>query len=73
MVVSPPIILSAFIRNAIRMGSGKPGSEIINPAKRLRSAFDMLERIQEDPQQAEVLIKGTEYIRVELQETAQRD
>jgi len=37
------------------------------------AAFDMLERIQEDPQQAEVLIKGTEYIRVELQETAQRE
>ncbi len=37
------------------------------------AAFEMLERIQENPEEAEVLIKGTEYIRVELKETAQRE
>lgn len=37
------------------------------------AAFEMLERIQENPEEAEVLIKGTEYIRCELKETAQRE
>jgi glycerol-3-phosphate dehydrogenase len=37
------------------------------------TAFELLERIQEDPNQAEVLIKGTEYIRCELKEAAQRE
>lgn len=37
------------------------------------AAFSMLERIQEDPAEAEVLIEGTEYTRVELQETAERE
>ncbi len=36
-------------------------------------AFELLENIQENPLQAEVLIKGTEYIRCELQEAAQRE
>lgn len=36
-------------------------------------AFKLLEMIQEDPNQAEVLIKGTEYLRCEIQETAQRE
>ncbi len=36
-------------------------------------AFILLELIQEDPKQAEVLIKGTEYIRCELRETAHRE
>jgi len=37
------------------------------------TAFRLLEWIQEDPRQAEVLIKGTEYLRCELQEAAQRE
>ena len=37
------------------------------------TAFRLLEWIQEDPKQAEVLIKGTEYLRCELQEAAQRE
>jgi glycerol-3-phosphate dehydrogenase len=37
------------------------------------AAFTMLEEIQEDPAQAEVLIKGTEYIRCELKEAAHRE
>ena len=36
-------------------------------------ALVLLEAIREDPRQAEVLIKGTEYIRCELQETKQRE
>ena len=36
-------------------------------------ALVMLDAIREDPSQAEVLIKGTEYIRCELQETKQRE
>jgi glycerol-3-phosphate dehydrogenase len=37
------------------------------------TAFSLLEMIQEDPSQAEVLIKGTEYIRCELREAASRE
>lgn len=37
------------------------------------TAFRLLEMIQEDPTQAEVLIKGTEYIRCELRETSKRE
>ena len=37
------------------------------------AAFELLERIQEDPKEAEVLIKGTEYIRCELQEASRRE
>ncbi len=37
------------------------------------TAFILLELIQEDPKQAEVLIKGTEYIRCELREAAHRE
>ena len=37
------------------------------------TAFILLELIQEDPEQAEVLIKGTEYIRCELREAAHRE
>lgn len=37
------------------------------------AAFQLLEMIQADPKQAEVLIKGTEYLRCELQEAAQRE
>lgn len=36
-------------------------------------AFVLLEDIRRDPRQAEVLIKATEYIRCELQETARRE
>lgn len=36
-------------------------------------AFGLLERIREDPAQAEVLIKGTEYIRCEIDQTARRE
>ena len=36
-------------------------------------AFKLLELIQEDPRQAEVLIKGTEYIRCELHEATHRE
>lgn len=36
-------------------------------------AFVLLEDIRRDPAQAEVLIKATEYIRCELQETARRE
>ncbi len=36
-------------------------------------AFGLLEDIRRDPRQAEVLIKATEYIRCELQETARRE
>ena len=36
-------------------------------------ALVLLEAIREDPGQAEVLIKGTEYIRCELQEAKQRE
>ncbi len=36
-------------------------------------ALVLLEVIREDPRQAEVLIKGTEYIRCELQEARQRE
>lgn len=37
------------------------------------SAFELLEMIQADPDQAEVLIKGTEYLRCELKEAARRE
>lgn len=37
------------------------------------TAFQLLEMIQADPAQAEVLIKGTEYLRCELRETANRE
>ncbi|MFH2130897.1 MAG: FAD-dependent oxidoreductase [bacterium] len=37
------------------------------------AAFSLLEMIQEEPRQAEVLIKGTEYIRCELHEAAHRE
>jgi glycerol-3-phosphate dehydrogenase len=37
------------------------------------AAFSLLEMIQADPRQAEVLIKGTEYLRCELREAAQRE
>lgn len=37
------------------------------------AAFRLLEMIQADPEQAEVLIKGTEYLRCELRETARRE
>ena len=37
------------------------------------TAFRLLEMIQEDPSQAKVLIKGTEYTRCELQEASQRE
>ena len=37
------------------------------------AAFRMLEMIREDPEQAEVLIKGTEYLRCELREAARRE
>ncbi len=37
------------------------------------TAFRLLEMIQEDPGQAEVLIKGTEYIRCELMEASERE
>ena len=36
-------------------------------------ALVLLEAIRRDPREAEVLIKGTEYIRCELQETKQRE
>ena len=36
-------------------------------------AFKLLEMIQADPDQAEVLIKGTEYLRCELREAARRE
>ncbi|MFT5698667.1 MAG: glycerol-3-phosphate dehydrogenase [Desulforhopalus sp.] len=37
------------------------------------AAFRLLEMIQADPDQAEVLIKGTEYLRCELREAARRE
>ncbi|NQU65782.1 MAG: FAD-dependent oxidoreductase, partial [SAR324 cluster bacterium] len=37
------------------------------------TAFGLLELIQENPDQAEVLIKGTEYIRCELHEATHRE
>jgi len=37
------------------------------------SAFRLLEMIQADPDQAEVLITGTEYLRCELREAARRE
>ena len=37
------------------------------------TAFRLLEMIQEDPGQAKVLIKGTEYIRCELMEASERE
>lgn len=37
------------------------------------TAFGLLELIQENPNQAEVLIKGTEYIRCELHEATHRE
>ncbi len=37
------------------------------------TAFTLLEQIQENPDQAEVLIKGTEYIRCELLEATHRE
>ncbi len=37
------------------------------------SAFGLLEMIQENPEEAEVLIKGTEYIRCELREATHRE
>ncbi|BHH83095.1 FAD-dependent oxidoreductase [Desulforhopalus sp. 52FAK] len=37
------------------------------------SAFKQLEMIQADPTQAEVLIKGTEYLRCELRQAARRE
>jgi glycerol-3-phosphate dehydrogenase len=37
------------------------------------TAFRLLEMIQENPAQAEVLIKGTEYIRCELREASKRE
>jgi glycerol-3-phosphate dehydrogenase len=37
------------------------------------TAFLLLEQIQENPEQAEVLIKGTEYTRCELYEAARRE
>ena len=36
-------------------------------------AFGMLEAIREDPRQGEILIRGTEYIRCELQHAARRE
>ena len=36
-------------------------------------AFELLESIRQDPQQAEVLIKGTEYLRCELQQAAEHE
>ena len=36
-------------------------------------AIGLLENIREDPRQAEVLIKGTEYIRCEIQQAARRE
>lgn len=36
-------------------------------------AFDLLERIQHDPRQADVLIEGTEYTRCELYSAARRE
>jgi glycerol-3-phosphate dehydrogenase len=36
-------------------------------------AIGLLENIREDPSQAEVLIKGTEYIRCEIQQAARRE
>jgi Glycerol-3-phosphate dehydrogenase len=36
-------------------------------------AFGLLENIREDPRQAEVLIKGTEYIRCEISQAARRE
>ncbi len=36
-------------------------------------ALHLLERIREDPTQAEVLIKGTEYTRVEIDQAARRE
>ena len=36
-------------------------------------AFNMIEEIRRDPAQAELLIQATEYIRVELNETARRE
>lgn len=36
-------------------------------------AIGLLENIREDPKQAEVLIKGTEYIRCEIQQAARRE
>ena len=37
------------------------------------TAFLLLEQIRENPEQAEVLIQGTEYIRCELHEAAHRE
>ena len=37
------------------------------------ASFRLLEMIQADPDQAEVLIKGTEYLRCELREAARRE
>jgi glycerol-3-phosphate dehydrogenase len=37
------------------------------------TAFRLLEMIQEDPNQADVLINGTEYIRCELREASKRE
>jgi glycerol-3-phosphate dehydrogenase len=36
-------------------------------------ALDLLEDIREDPNQADILIKGTEYIRCEIQQTKRRE
>lgn len=36
-------------------------------------ALDLVERIREDPSQAEILIKGTEYTRVEVDQAARRE
>ena len=36
-------------------------------------AFGLLDRIAEDPAQAEVMIEGTEYLRCEIAETAERE
>ena len=36
-------------------------------------ALGLLEDIREDPNQADILIKGTEYIRCEIQQAKQRE
>jgi len=38
-----------------------------------RRAFEILERIRQDPRQADLLIKNTEYIRAEIEQAASRE
>jgi len=76
----PRQVYDEFVHQAALMGlDGYTAPESSEPLSRRlwrrygAQAIGLLENIREDPREAEVLIKGTEYLRCELRQAARRE